>query len=268
MKNYEFGFIGVGNMGSALCRAVAKGSHRIAVTDKSSEKAVALSRELGCAYLPLAELAASCDYLFLGVKPQMMAELAEEIAPILQTRTDRFVLISMAAGMKIETIAALFGDFPIIRIMPNIPASVGMGVILTSIGESVREEEEIRFLSSMEHAGLRDVIPEELIDAGCALSGSGPAFVYMFLDALADGATSCGLSREQALLYAKWTVMGAASHALSVSDEPEALKRAVCSPGGTTLEGVGALDAADFHNTVGAAVKAAYRRALELAKNK
>ncbi len=266
MKHYDFGFIGVGNMGSALCRAVAKGGHRIAVTDANTEKAAALSRELGCTPLSLAELVTSCDYLFLGVKPQMMATLAKELAPLLKTRIDRFVLVSMAAGMKIETIAALFGNFPIIRIMPNIPASVGMGVILTSIGTGVRAEETARFLASMEHAGLRDVIPEELIDAGCALSGSGPAYVYMFLDALADGAVSCGLTREQALLYAKWTVMGAASHALSVSEEPDTLKCAVCSPGGTTLEGVGALNAAHFHDTVGDAVRAAYRRALELAK--
>ena len=264
-----FGFIGTGNMGSALARSAAKAlkKEQLLLTDSYAPVAEKLAGELGCQATDIATVAASAAFLFLGVKPQVMASMLGSIAPVLKNRTDRFVLVSMAAGVCIADIQKMAGgDYPVIRIMPNIPASVGGGVILFDTTEDVTEQEVDAFRSAMACAGLVDRLPEKLIDAGSALSGCGPAFVSLFIEALADGAVACGLPRAQALRYAAQTVAGTAKMLLESGQHPGQLKDAVCSPGGSTIAGVAALEQGAFRASVMEAVSSAYQRTLELGK--
>jgi len=189
------------------------------------------------------------------------------IAPYLASRTEPFVLVSMAAGLSIQDIRRMAGgDYPVIRIMPNIPVKAGSGVILYDASENVGQDTLDVFRWSMTYAGLVDRIPEKLIDAGSALSGCGPAFVSLFVEALADGAVACGLPRAQAMLYAEQTLMGTAKYLLESGVHPGSLKDAVCSPGGSTIAGVMALESGAFRASTAEAVVAAYEKTLELGK--
>lgn len=267
--NNTFGFIGTGNMGSALARAAAKNlrAENMLLSDSYAPVAEKLAQELGCKAVSVDTVAANATFIFLGVKPQVIASMLGGIAPTLAKREDRFVLVSMAAGVKIEDIRRMAGgDYPVIRIMPNIPASVGGGVILYDTTDNVSAEETDTFCNVMAAAGLVDKLPEKLIDAGSALSGCGPAFVSLFIEALADGAVACGLPRAQALNYAAQTVEGTAKMLLQSGQHPGQLKDAVCSPGGSTIAGVGALEQGAFRASVMEAVAAAYARTLELGK--
>ena len=191
------GFIGTGNMGGALARAAAKQeANRVLLTNRTQAKAEALAAEIGAEAGDPASVIAAADYLFLGVKPQMLPGLAETIAPLLKARQDRFVLVTMAAGTAIEKLLGLLGgEWPVIRIMPNTPASIGQGMILYTCGAGVTAEEEQCFLAAMAHAGRFLKLEERLIDAGSAVSGSGPAFADLMIEALADGGVACGLPR-------------------------------------------------------------------------
>ena len=189
-----FGFIGTGNMGGALARATAKSvaPENIYLGDAFPEKAAALASQLGCNSTEVQKIAQSCHFIFLGVKPQVMASMLESIAPVLKAREQNFVLVSMAAGVCIADIRKMAGgEYPVIRIMPNIPVSVGGGVILFDSTENVSAEDVATFRAALSEAGLVDPLPEKLIDAGSALSGCGPAFVSLFIEALADGAVAC-----------------------------------------------------------------------------
>ena len=264
-----FGFIGTGNMGGALARAVAKSvaPEHIFLSDAWAEKAAALAKDLGCGSCAVAEVAKTCDYIFLGVKPQVMASMLASIAPVLKARKPGFVLVSMAAGVEISSLRQMAGaDFPIIRIMPNIPASVGEGVILFDTTDNVPEAAVAAFREALSGAGLVSALPEKLIDAGSALSGCGPAFVSLFVEALADGAVACGLPRNQAMAYAAKTLEGTAKMLLETGMHPGQLKDAVCSPGGSTIMGVNALEQGGFRSNAMDAVISAYERTLELGK--
>jgi pyrroline-5-carboxylate reductase len=173
-------------------------------------------------------------------------------------------MVSMAAGSSIELIQSLFGNYPIIRIMPNTPAAIGMGMILYACSKEVTAAQEEAFLQAMSGAGRFLKIDEKLIDAGSAVSGCGPAFADLFIEALADGGVACGLPRAAALEYAAQMVLGSAKLVLESGKHPGELKDAVCSPGGTTIQGVRTLEEAGFRGAVMDAVIAAYERTLEL----
>lgn len=264
-----FGFIGTGNMGGALARAVAKSvaAEDLLLSDGYAPVAQALSQELGCQAVDVACVAEKAHFIWLGVKPQVMAGMLRGIAPVLAARKDAFVLVSMAAGVCIRDIQAMAGGaYPVIRIMPNIPVKAGGGVVLFDPSETVSQEDLDAFEASMVHAGLLDRLPEKLIDAGSALSGCGPAFVSMFIEALADGAVSCGLSRDKATTYAAQTLLGTAKYLLESGIHPGALKDAVCSPGGSTIVGVQALEEGAFRANVANAVISAFEKTKELGK--
>ena len=262
-----FGFIGTGNMGGALARALAKNveGDSILLANRSAEKAAALATELGCKAVSSEAIAKKADYIFLGVKPQMMADLLAQLSPILKEREDRFILVTMAAGLTIERIRELaVGDYPVIRIMPNTPASIGEGMILYTAGSDVLDIELQIFLAAMAGAGRLSPLPEHLMDAGSAVSGCGPAFVDLFIEALADGGVACGLPRASALEFAAQMVAGSAKLVLESGKHPGVLKDAVCSPGGTTIQGVRALEAGNFRGTVMEAVIKAYEKNFDL----
>ena len=261
------GFIGTGNMGSALAVAAAKAGKNLLLCNRTPEKAEALAAQLNCKTATAQEICETCDYIFLGVKPQMMGDLLSTLAPTLQRRTTPFALVSMAAGLTMDTLQKMAGgNYPVIRMMPNTPVAVGSGVILYDATANVGPELLLGFRDSMDKAGLLQPLPEKLMDAGSAVSGCGPAFVSMFIEAMADAGVSCGLPRDQALALAACTLRGTAELLLQTGKHPGQLKDEVCSPGGSTIAGVKALEAGNFRSTVISAIHAAHTRTRELGK--
>ena len=271
-NNMKFGFIGSGNMGGALAKAVSTviDKNDMVVADKAVDKAEALAAEIGVKTADNAEIARNADFIVLGVKPQFMAGCLDEIKDILAEREDNgddFVLVSMAAGLAISKITAMAGgEYPVIRIMPNMAASVGKAVIMMAKNAGVSNKRAEEFKKYFSAAGIIDELDEKLIDAGMAISGCGPAYVFMMIEALADGGVLCGLPRDKALLYAKATLEGSAALALASQSHPEALKDAVCSPAGTTIAGAAVLEKMAFRSALIDAVEATYKKSVELGK--
>ena len=244
----RFGFIGTGNMGGALARAARRklAGEDLLLANRTEAKAAALAKELGASLSNNRTIAGNADYIFLGVKPQVMGELLKELAPVLAERTDRFVLVTMAAGLTIAGIQNMAGgDYPVLRVMPNTPCSIGEGMILYTPGPGVTAAETDSFLEAMAGAGRFALVPEGLMDAGSAVAGCGPAFV---------------LPRAQAQAFAAQMVLGSARLILESGNHPGALKDAVCSPGGTTIQGVRKLEEAGFRGAVMDAVIAAFEK--------
>lgn len=261
----KYGFIGCGNMGGALARALAKTTKDILLSDYDVSKAITLAEEIGCRVGTNEEVVSSCDRVFVAVKPQMAQAVLGALLPLLQTHTP--LLISMAAGLttdKIETFAG--GNLPVIRIMPNTPAGIGKGLIMYCKNKLVTDADVADFVFDMRHAGTLDALDEKYIDAGTSVSGCGPAFMYLFLEALADGGVACGLPRDKAMLYAATTMAGAAEMVLQSGKHPGELKDAVCSPGGSTIMGVKALEDHGLRAAAINAVMAAFEKNKELGK--
>ena len=260
----KYGFLGCGNMGGAIARALSKKTKNIAVSDRSG-KAKQLAQELGVAYSDNASIASSCDRIFLAVKPHMMKDMLLPLQDTLAKRKP--LLITMAAGLEIRQIEEFAGThLPVIRIMPNMPTCVGKGVIPYCANDLVAEDMKVDWLEDMEMCGLLDPLEERLMDAASALSGSGPAYLYLMLEAMADGGVACGLPRAKALDYAAMTMAGAAEIYLSTHTHPGALKDAVCSPGGSTIAGVRVLEERGFRGAAMDCVCAAYAKNKELGK--
>lgn len=264
--SYKTGFIGTGVMGGALARAVAKQEKSILLSNLPQEAAKNLANELGCDFGDNSRVAKECEYIVLAVKPQIIREVLSEIAPVLRNRTDRYVIITIAAGISVDTIRRETGlDMPVIRLMPNTPVLVGKGVILC-VFDGLFETEKQEFYRMFSAAGFCDEIKESDIDAAGALTGCGPAFAYIVMRSLADGAVKCGIEEEKAVKYAELTMLGAAQLAFDSGRDLEELKQAVCSPKGTTIEGVGVLESRGVRSAFADTVEASYRRSLELGK--
>lgn len=263
----KIGFIGAGNMGGAIAKAVAKSSvnAQILVADYCAEKARVVALEIGANAADNETVMKECGYVFLGVKPQVLGGVLESIVPMTKEKMEQTVFISMAAGVTIASIQEKLGaDAKIIRIMPNTPVSVGGGMILYACADRVTADEEQDFLHIMEKAGDVDKLPEGMIDAGCAVSGCGPAFVFLIAEALADGGVACGLPRDKARRYAAQMIYGSADLLRQSGKCPGDLKDAVCSPGGSTIRGVQALEENGVRGAVIDAVIAAFERTKEL----
>ena len=262
-----YGFIGTGNMGGAVAKAAAKavGGGNLFLANRTPAKAEALAAELGGQACDNGT-AARQDYIFLGVKPQMMAGMLLGIRPVLRERIEKgetFTLVTMAASLTIEKIREMAGvEAPTVRIMPNLPVSIGKGVILYTA--SGAEKTLPGLLEALAPAGMLLPVEERLIDAGSAVAGCGPAFACLFIEALADGGVACGLPRAQAQALALQMLAGTAELLLQTGQHPAALKDAVCSPGGTTIAGVHALEKGGFRAAAFDAVKAAYDKTLAL----
>ena len=262
--NYRFGFIGVGNMGGALAKAASRSTKQILLCDNDAQKAADLGRQIGCEFADSRSVAAECEYVFLGVKPQMMAEMLGEIKNTLMMHQD-VILVSMAAGLTIDTIRRMAGgDYKVIRIMPNLAVEVGKGEILYTTSENVSKVDIGKFLNLMKHAGHLTGMEEEQMNAGCSVSGCGPAFVYKFVRGMAKGGVDAGLDYETALALAIQTVRGAAKMLENNAVPLDKMIANVCSPGGSTIEGVKALDEVGMEEAVCNAVASAYKRNVEL----
>jgi pyrroline-5-carboxylate reductase len=222
-----------------------------------------------------AEIVTTSDIIFLAVKPAYVKTVLQEIKPHF---TENKVLVSMAAGVSISTLQSALNDsglsapdgnsvMPhIIRIMPNLPATVGEAMIAISPSTDVKNDETEAVKALLNSCGKAEVVPEKLMDGVTAVSGSGPAYAFLFIEALADAAVRFGMPRAQAYIYAAQTLRGAATMALEDERSISDLKDAVCSPAGTTIEGVIALEKHNFRGAVIDAATAAYNKSVELGR--
>ncbi len=262
----RIGFIGAGNMGGALALAASRTDCSLYVSDPDTVKAKALCKSTGATLADHDTVCEICDLIYLGVKPQVLGTVAEQLLPALQGRQTPYCLISMAAGVTLETLETLFPGAAVIRIMPNTPVAVGEGMILYCYNQNATKEQVDTFLYAMAHAGKVDLLDEALFDAATSVSGCGPAFAYMFADALAKGGAECGLPYDKAAEYAAQMMLGAARMLQNDSRTPEQLRIAVCSPGGSTIQGVQVLQENEMEQAVQDAVKASFERNKQLGK--
>ena len=267
-------FIGTGNMGSALARATCRaiGPGEVVLSNRTAAKAEALAGELGCAAAAdNAQAVEGARYVFLCVKPQMMEGVLSGLGPVLrrchEAGEDK-VLVSVAAGLRLADLSRFAqgaGYVPaILRLMPNTCVGVGQGVTALCAPEGADGDVLAEVEGILSASGLVTRIPEGQMDAFSALAGCGPAFACLFLEALADGGVMAGLPRKQALEYAARMVQGTCAMALASGKHPGALKDEVCSPAGSTIAGVAALERGGFRAAAMEAVLASWRRNAEL----
>lgn len=258
--------IGTGAMGGAIMRAVCKkfDVKNIKVTDKNTAFGEAFAKETGCKFVKTnKEAVTDSDYIFLAVKPQFLGEVFDEIKDNI---SEKSVVVSMAAGVKIEKLQTWAPKARFVRMMPNVCAQIGQAMTAVTPGEKISDKELNDVKEILSSAGKVEQVPEKLMDCVTAVSGSGPAFVFMFIEAMADAAVRCGMPRAQAYTYAAQTVYGSAGMVLESGKHPAVLKDMVCSPAGTTIEGVAALEENGMRNAVIKAVTAACDRSVELGK--
>ncbi len=263
MHKLTCGFIGSGNMGSALCTAASRsdGNMDILVSDHTPEKAEKLASSVNGTASTNSFISKCSDFIFLGVKPQKMELLAQEIHPFLASRTDHFILVSMAAGISISQLEQWFGpSIPIIRIMPNTAVSVGEGIILYSPNDAASDTDCHNLDQILSNAGLLLRIQESQMDAAGTVSSCAPAFADLFMEALADGGVACGLPRGLSLSLASQMLVGSGKLQISSLSHPGQLKDAVCSPAGSTIQGVRTLEEHAFRGAVIDAVIASYEK--------
>ena len=257
--------IGTGAMGGAIMRAICKkyDVKNIKITDKNVELGKAFANETGATFVSTNKEVLDADYIFLAVKPQFLSDVFAEIAGNIPTNA---VVISMAAGVKLEKLENWAPKARFVRMMPNVCAQIGQAMIAITYNENIKAEEAATVKEILSSAGKVEQVPEKLMDCVTAVSGYGPAFVFMFIEALADAAVRCGMPRSQAYTYAAQTVYGSAGMVLENGQHPAVLKDMVCSPAGTTIEGVAALEKNNFRNAVIEAVTAACDRSIALGK--
>jgi len=275
MMKKTIGCIGSGYMGPALMKGISKvvDPECIGFSDVNVSKAQAAADSVGGqVYKSNSQAVEQADYLFLAVKPQVYKSVLEEIKPAVNNRLSSeknggksLTLISMVAGWSIAKIrSCLDVNVPIVRIMPNTPALVSRGLIAMSTSPGFPAERIPEVEAILSGTGLVDILDESYMDSVTGLSGSGPAFVYIFIEALADGGVRAGLPRDKALRYAVQTVLGSAHMVQETGKHPGELKDMVTSPGGTTIAGIAALENGAFRGAVINAVEAAWRRSSEL----
>ena len=252
----KVGFIGAGNMGSALMASM-KEHVRLYAFDISETACEKVRQEYGaCIVNSVFELVQKSDIIFVAIKPQFLDEIYEELQA---AWSEEKVLASIVAGKSIAHWQGILGEnVQVVRIMPNTPAMVQEGMNTLCFSAALKNSEAIKKLLS--YTGRVMQLRENVMDIAMGVAGCGPAFVYMFIEALADAGVAGGLFRNQAYELAAQTVLGAAKMVLTSGEHPAALKDAVCSPAGTTIRGVLALEKYGFRNAVEEAVLATQRK--------
>lgn len=261
MKN--IGFIGAGNMAEAIISGLIKKTlvkpDEISVFDVKKERMEHMAQTFGVRCTPgIPELAPSRDMVVLAVKPDQIVPLLKGAGKALAGK----LLVSIAAGVTLRSMLDVLGDdAKVVRVMPNTPCLVMEGASVMAASQACSEKDRDAVLSMFSAVGICLEMEEKFINAVTALSGSGPAFCFLFLEALCDGAVKAGLSRDVALKLAAATMKGAASMVMELGKHPGQLKDMVTSPSGTTIEGISVLESKGFRSAVIDAVTAAYRRA-------
>lgn len=270
MSVTRFGFVGAGRMATALARGLL--DHGLAEPERilASDLVPAAAEQFAAATgaettTDNQQVAARSNCVFLAVKPQQMAAA---LGPLAGRLTERHLVVSVAAGVPLAAIARLLGGGPrLVRVMPNTPCLIGQGASAYCLGPGASAADGELVARLLGAVGRAVEVDEKLLDAVTGLSGSGPAFVYLMIEALADGGVRMGLSREVALTLAAQTVRGAAELVIASGQHPAVLKDQVASPGGTTIAGLQALEAAGMRGALMAAVEAATLRSIELGKS-
>lgn len=263
----KIGFIGLGNMAQAIIGGLLEKeivcAEDIIGSARTQKTLDAVRNEYGIETTKSNRMVAQqVKVLILAVKPQFLEEVIEEIRGVVREDT---LVISIAAGKTLAWLRQAFGrTVKLVRCMPNTPALVGEGCTGICINESVSEEERDYSLRLMESFGKADLVEERLMDAVGAVSGSSPAYVFMFLEAMADAGVAAGLPRAMAYEFAAQAVYGSAKLMLKTGKHPGELKDMVCSPGGTTIEGVRILEEKGFRSAVMDALLAAVEKSKKL----
>ena len=262
----KIGFIGCGNMGGAMIRGILAsgqaGREDLAASDYSEQSRKRIRDEFGIRCLSNEEIASTSDLLVLAVKPQVYETVIAQIRSLVK---DTVILVSIAPGKKLSWLREQFGrDLKMVRVMPNTPALVGAGMSGATPNDLVSEAELDMVLSLLKSFGDALPVPEAMLDVVTAVSGSSPAYVFLFIEAMADGAVSLGMPRAQAYLFAAQAVLGSAKMLLQTGRHPGELKDMVCSPGGTTIEAVRILEEKGLRSSVIEAVIACARRSQEM----
>jgi pyrroline-5-carboxylate reductase len=262
----KLGFIGAGNMGEALVKGLiaskAAKPSQVLVSARRPERVQELERIYGVRGASNAEVARESDVLVLAVKPQILDQVLRDIAP--EVPRDRLV-ISVAAGVPIAAIERrLQPPLRIVRAMPNTPATVGAGATAIALGEHATEADLATAKTIFDSVGLTVVLDEYQLDAVTGLSGSGPAYIFLIIEALADAGVKVGLARRSAMQLAAQTVLGSAKLLIESGQHPGLLKDGVTSPGGTAIAGLHTLEAGGLRNVLMNAVEVATQRSKEL----
>ncbi|MCR4618680.1 MAG: pyrroline-5-carboxylate reductase [Lachnospiraceae bacterium] len=266
----KIGFIGLGNMAKAIIGGILKDkiipAKDIIGSDKSEACRKAVAKDLKITvYDSNVKVVKESDILFFAVKPQFLPEVLEEIKSSVKKTT---VIVSIVAGKTIgyleDGLAVKGKKLKIVRCMPNTPALVGEGCTGVSPNANVTDKELSKVLDILSSFGKAHVVSEKLMDAVGAVSGSSPAFVFMFIEAMADGAVAGGMPRAQAYEFAAQAVLGSAKLVLETGKHPGELKDMVCSPGGTTIEGVKVLEECGMRGAIMDAMEAVIERTKQL----
>lgn len=256
--NKKIGFIGCGNMGKAMLGSIVKSDNiileNIMVSTKSKTSAQSISLEFGVkASTNNIEVAKNSDIIFLAVKPYFFKEVIEEVKESIKEDT---IIISIAAGITIDQIEQWFNKrVKVVRTMPNTPALVGEGMSAICPNKNITEE-ELNYVGELYNLfGKYEFLEEKDFHAFIALCGSSPAYVFMFIEAMADAGVKLGIPRAKAYKLAEQSILGSAKLALETGKHPGVLKDEVCSPGGTTIEAVNDLEKNGFRSTVISAIE-------------
>ncbi|WP_130807599.1 pyrroline-5-carboxylate reductase [Senegalia massiliensis] len=247
------GFIGCGNMGKAMVGGIANSSilnsKNILVFDNHKENLDYVRKSFGVSVAKnKMEVAKESDFLFLAVKPNVYSDLINEIKNSIK---EDVVIINIAAGKSIENIENDLGKkLKVVKAMPNTPALVGEGMTAISFNDKISNDEKEEILRIFKSFGDAEILEEKLMDVVTATSGSSPAYIFMLIEAMADGAVLNGMKREKAYKIASQAVLGSAKMVLETGKHPGELKDMVCSPGGTTIEAVSSLEKDGFRNAI------------------
>ena len=270
LKNKKIGFIGAGMMAEATIRGLLKAgmdASKISASDPSEARRDLFRKELGvAATTDNRTVAQSADIIVIATKPFVVADALASIADVLQPKQ---LVVSIAAGVTIDSIQSkLPSGTPVVRVMPNTPALIGEGAAGIAPGKHATQAHLDLASEIFSASGKVVQLTEDKLDAVTGLSGSGPAFVYTFIEALADGGVRMGIPKATALLLAAQTVLGAAKMVLDAGEHPAVLRDKVMTPGGTTIAGMASLERDKFRSACIEAVTAATNRSTELGKPK
>lgn len=258
----NIGFIGAGNMGYAMLKGALSSisPENVGVTDRSFDKAESIAQETGVRHFESnADCVKNCKYVVFSIKPQVYENVVDEIRKYVD---DSKIIISLAPNVSIEMLNGMFGkNVRVVRLMPNTPALVGEGMTGYCYDDALFNEEEKTFLADLFNSfGKAVKVSEKIMSAVVCASGSSPAYVFMFIEALADSVVKYGMSRDDAYTFVAQTVLGSAKMVLESGEHPGVLKDRVCSPGGTTIRAVEKLEECGLRNALFKATEACYNK--------
>lgn len=268
LQDKKIGFIGSGAMAEALINGILKAglieAGQIIVNDISQKRLEYMTEKFGISTtLSIKDTVKNADILFLTVKPQIINSVLDTIGPLISPAT---LVVSVAAGITIEVLEKKLTHIPIIRVMPNTPVAVGEGMSVLALGNYASEENGELVLSIFSSVGRAILMDEGMMDAVTGLSGSGPGYVFVLIDALTDAGVRVGLSRQNSLIMAAQTLLGAAKMVIETGEHPGKLRDMVTSPGGTTIAGIHVLEQKSVRAALIDAVQAATNRSQEMGK--